>query len=176
MINFDSIPKENPGGGIPKPGVYRATIEKAEMKEPKDPNKKPYLNVTLKLRNKDESAAGTVFDIFTESEAPTVLYKIGRFLRACGIPLQGAMELKDIAKLVLGKSVAVDIKVEKDNRDTDRAIVDVFSRGCYYLPSEFDEVYKKVNPEEVSEAEKAAFNQSVMNVPESADGSGEVAY
>lgn len=176
MINFSAIPTANPGGGVPKPGVYRATVEKAEMKEPKDASKKPYLNLTLKLRNKDESAAGTVFDILTESEAATVLYKIGRFLRACGIPLQGAMELKDIAKLVVGKEIAVDIKVEKDNKDNDRAVVDVFSRECYYLPSEFDAVYKMVNPEEISEADKKAFADSVMNVPESADGSSEVAY
>lgn len=176
MINFDAIPTTNPGGGLPKPGVYRATIDKAEMKEPKDPSKKPYLSLTLKLRNKDESSAGTVFDILTESEAPTVLYKIGRFLRACGVPLQGAMELKDIAKLVVGKEVAVDIKIEKDNRDTDRAVVDVFSRECYYLPSEFSDVYKLVNPEEMSAEDKTAFEQSVINVPEAADGAGEVAY
>ena len=30
MIKFDSLPKENPGGGVPKPGLYLAKITKAD--------------------------------------------------------------------------------------------------------------------------------------------------
>ena len=172
MIRFDALPTENPGGGVPKPGIYRATINKAEMKAPKDPSKKEYLSITLKLRNKDESAAGTVFDILTESEAPAILYKIGRFLRACGIPLQGAMELKDIAKLVLGKEVAVDIKNEKDTNGNDRAVVDLFTREAYYMPGEFDHVYELLHADEAPKDYAGVAN----NVPEAADGEEEVAY
>lgn len=171
MIQFDQLPTTNPGGGIPTPGIYRATIDKAEMKAPKDANKKEYLSITLKLKNKDGSAAGTVFDILTESDAPAILYKIGRFLRACGIPLQGAMELKDIAKLVLGKEVAVDIKIGKDNKGADRAEVDLFTREAYYMPGEFDEVYSTLHPDEAPKD-----MTPLLDVPETADGATEVAY
>ena len=172
MINFDALPKTNPGGGVAKPGIYRATIDKAEMRAPKDPSKKEYLSITLKLRDKDESPAGVVFDILTESDAPAILYKIGRFLRACGIPLQGAMELKDIAKLVLGKEVAVDIKNEKDTNGNDRAVVDLFSREAYYMPGEFDNVYALMHADEAPKDYAGIAN----DVPEAADGSEEVAY
>lgn len=172
MIQFDQLPTTNPGGGVPKAGIYRATIDKAEMKAPKDPSKKDYLNITLKLKAKDGTPAGTVFDILTESEAPAILYKIGRFLRACGIPLQGAMELKDIAKLVLGKEIAVDIKVGKDNNGNDRAEVDLFTREAYYMPGEFDEVYNTLHADEAPKDHSAIAN----DIPEMADGSTEVAY
>lgn len=176
MINFDQIPTENPGGGVPKPNVYRALVEKAEMRTPKSGNA-DYLNLTLKLRDKNEAAAGIVYEMLTESDNSINMYKLGRFLRACGIPLQGAMELKDIAKLVVGKDIVVDTKINKGKDGaTERAEVDPFSREAYYMPGEFAKVYEMVNPEELSETAKADFDKTVMNVPIPADGSEESAY
>lgn len=174
MITFNDLPTTNPGGGTIAAGVYRAVVDKAEMRTPKEASKPDYLALTLKLTNKAGKSAGTVFDNIIESEKPALRYKLGRFVRACGIPLEGSMELKDLAKLVIGKHIVVDIKVGKDQNGNDRAEVDLFGREVYYLPSEFDEVYALVNPEEASAA--TPKDTSFMNIPEGADVNGEVAY
>lgn len=172
MISFDQLPTTNPGGGTIAADVYRATVDKAEMRTPKDPSKPDYLALTLKLTNKAGTSSGTIFDNIIESDKPALRYKLGRFVRACGIPLEGAMELKDLAKLVLGKNIVVDVKVGKDQNGNDRAEVDLFGREVYYLPSEFDMVYSLVHPEEAPATQDTSF----MNIPDGADESEEVAY
>ena len=52
MINFNTLPTNKPITEI-KPGTYFATVEKAEMKAPKDPSKKPYLSLTFALTNEN---------------------------------------------------------------------------------------------------------------------------
>lgn len=158
-INFDSLPQENPFG-LPKPGVYLAKIVEAQMKQGKDATKPMYLNLKYELINYDGTKAGTLYDIISESDSSVVMYKIGRFVRACGIPLQGSMELKDLAKIVNGKTIVVDVAID-DKGDRPRAQVDLFTREAYYMKDEFEEIYKLVNPD--------VMNEGFMNIPDGAN-------
>lgn len=158
-INFDSLPQENPFG-LPKPGVYLAKIVEAQMKQGKDATKPMYLNLKYELINADGTKAGTLYDIISESDSSVVMYKIGRFVRACGIPLQGSMELKDLAKIVNGKTIVVDVAID-DKGDRPRAQVDLFTREAYYMKDEFEEIYKLVNPD--------VMNEGFMNIPDGTD-------
>lgn len=154
-INFDTLPQENPFA-LPEPGVYKAKVVEAEMKQGKDLSKPEYLNLKFELTNKEGKSCGSLYDIIAESDSSVVQYKTARFIRACGLPLTGSMELKDLAKVVKGRELALD--VSHDNKsERPRAQVDLFSREAYYLPSEFMDIYMLVNPEE---AEKAAFQQA----------------
>lgn len=143
-INFDSLPTDNPFA-LPDPGIYLAKIVDAEMKQGKDLAKPPYLNLRLMLTDAAGNNKGSVYDILAESESSVVQYKISRFVRACGIPLTGSMELSDLAKIVKGKDIAVDI-THDNSSDRPRAQVDLFSREAYYLPSEFAEIKELVSP------------------------------
>ena len=161
-INFDSLPQENPFA-LPEPGVYKAKIVEAEMKQGKDLSKPEYLNLKFSLTDKDGKNCGTLYDIIAESDSSVVQYKTARFIRACGLPLTGSMELKDLAKIVKGRELALDVAHDTKS-ERPRAQVDLFSREAYYLASEFMDIYKLVNPEE---AEEAAFQQA--NTSDSTD-------
>ena len=156
-INFDKLPQDNPFA-LPTPGVYRAKIVEADMKSPKnDPTKPDYLNIKYTLFDRTNKNCGSIYDILSESDSSVVQYKIARFVRACGIPLTGAMELRDLAKLVKNKEIALDVTIDKKS-DTPRAQVDLFSREGYYLASEFEEIYWLVRPEEAEQAEFETAN------------------
>lgn len=149
-INFDQLPQENPMGDLPAPNVYRGKIVEAEMRQSKnDLTKPPYLNLKINLFDKDYKTAGTIYDIVSESDKSVVQYKLSRLLRACGIPLVGSMELKDLAKLVVNKEIALDINHDtpSDPKYKPKAQVDVFTREAYYLPAEFAEIYNLTNPD-----------------------------
>lgn len=161
-INFDALPQDNPFA-LPDPGVYKATVVDAEMKQGKDLSKPEYLNLKFSLTDKNGKNCGNLYDIIAESDSSVVQYKTARFIRACGLPLTGSMELKDLAKIVKGREIALD--VAHDNKgDRPRAQVDLFSREAYYLASEFTDIYMLVNP---GEAEEAAFQQA--NTSDSTD-------
>ena len=156
-INFDKLPHDNPYA-LPTPGVYKAKIMEADMKAPKnDPTKPDYLNLKYTLFDKNNKNCGNIYDILSESDSSVVQYKISRFVRACGIPLTGSMELKDLAKVVKGKEIAVDVIIDKKS-DQPRAQVDLFSREGYYLVSEFEDIYATVHPEEAEQADFTAMN------------------
>jgi hypothetical protein len=145
-INFDALPQSNPFG-TPNPGLYLAKIEEARMKQGKDTKKPPYLNVKYSLTKHNGESGGTLYDIISESDSQVVQYKLGRFLRACNIPLQGTMELKDIAKLVQNKTIVVDVALD-DKAERPRAQVDLFSNEAYYQAGEFEEIYRLLHPSE----------------------------
>lgn len=138
-INFAGLPDERPST-LPDPGKYRTLIEKAEMKTPKpQPNDAPgtvkpaYLALTLALRVKPDGtpATGKIYDNLTESDSDYVRYKIKRFIIAMGIPVTNSIELKDIAKIVAGKELYVDIT--QDLKSTPpKGTVDMFSGEIYY--------------------------------------------
>lgn len=146
-INFDTLPQQNPFG-IPDPDLYLAKIVEAKMKQGKDTTKPPYLNIKYELTKHDGTSAGTLYDIISESDSPVVMFKIGRFLRACGIPLQGTMELKDIAKLVQNKTIVVDVVIDNKDKSKPRAQVDLFNHEGYYTTEEFEEIYELLHPDE----------------------------
>lgn len=163
MVNFDALPQENPNT-LPTPGVYKGTVTEATMKQPNDAAKPPYLNLKINIRDEEGKNCGNIYDMLFDSDAPTLMYKLGRFLSACKIPLQGQMELKDIAKLVVNKEFAVDVKIDisKDPKYQDKAVVDIFSREAYYPIEQFPEIWGLVN--KASEPKDASF----VNVPETA--------
>lgn len=143
-INFDSLPSDKPFS-VPEPGTYFATIESAEMKQGKDSSKPPYLNLKYKLKTVDGKSAGTLFDIMAESEHSLVQYKLKRFLQAIGVSFEGEFELKDIAKLCVGKEIIVDTKIEEGtDGKQDRAVVDVLTNEIYYNISEAKEIFGDV--------------------------------
>lgn len=144
-INFDALPQDNPFA-LPAPGVYKAKIVEAEMKAPKnDPTKPDYLNLKYTLFDANNKNCGNIYDILSESSNSVVLYKLSRFIRACGIPRTGTLELRDLAKLVAGKEIVIDVSHDAKS-DKPRAQVDLFTREGYYLPSEFDDIYKLTQP------------------------------
>lgn len=170
-IYFDQLPKESPFA-LPKPDVYKAKIVEAEMRKSKTTNadgseKPPYLNLKYQLTDHTGKNCGAIYDILAESDSSVVQYKIGRFLTACGIPLVGAMELADIAKLVLNKEIAVDINHDTKGQ-TPRAQVDIFTREAYYPVGQFEEIYKLAHAEEetTEAAAEAPADTSFMQVPE----------
>lgn len=139
-INFNALSNDR-GYTVVEPGTYYATVESAEMKQPKDKNKPMYLNLKLKLKTVEGKSAGTIFDILAESEHSLVQYKLRRFLEAIGVSFEGEFELKDLAKLCVGKELIVDTKIEKGtNGNQDRAVIDVMTE-MYYNISEASAIF-----------------------------------
>lgn len=157
-INFDSLPSNKPYS-IPEAGTYYATIESAEMKRGKDATKPPYLNLKYKLKTADGKSAGSIYDIIAESEHSLMQYKLKRFLIALGISFEGEFELKDIAKLCVGKEIILDTKIEEGTEGKQsRAVVDLFTNEIYYNISEAKELFGEDSSDVInaSDAEDAA--------------------
>ena len=139
-MNFDSLPNEKPAGFVVPEGTYRAKISNAGMKQPKDSSKKPYLNFKLDLFDiKTKEKVGSIFDSLFDSEASLVLYKLKRFITALNIKLT-TFELSDLAKLINGKELLVDVKTESKEGQQDRSIVDATKDEIYYPLSEAETV------------------------------------
>lgn len=146
-INFDTLPDEKPIS-LPNPGTYYATIEKAEMKQPKDQSKPDYLNMQYNLKTPEGKDAGKIWDILSESEHSLIRYKISRFLNALQLDFQGnTFELKDLCKIVLNKQFIVDVTQKEDDYGK-KAEVDLFSNEVYYPLSEANKVFDNGNVSE----------------------------
>lgn len=133
-IDFNTIPEERPASGsdIAK-GQYLAKIIDASMQPAQDPNKPMYLQNVLEITDPGtKEVLGRVYDKITESTNKFALYKLGRFLKACQLNLQGKIELKDLAKVVPGKTFKVDITVEEKEGYAKRSVVDIFSGDIFY--------------------------------------------
>lgn len=139
-IKFDALPSEKPYNVI-QPGYYYAVIDTAEMKQGKDTTKPPYLNLKLKLKDKDGKNAGILFDSIFESEHNLMQYKLKRFLTAIGITFESEFELKDIQKVCTGKEFIVNTTIDKQEGKQDRAVVDLFSNEIYYNISAANEIF-----------------------------------
>jgi hypothetical protein len=140
-INFDSLPTSIDGGFgaiIPK-GTYFATIERAEMKTPKDTTKPDYLNLMLKIKDIQGKDMGIVWDIISESTNQYAQYKLRRFVVALGIEIVPGLviDLKDLAKIATGVKMIVDINQDKENKNQ----VDIFSGDIYYHISEANKIF-----------------------------------
>ena len=158
-INFDALPQENPFALVPV-GVYKALIVEASMKTGKDATKPPYLNLRYKLTDANGKDCGTLYDIISESDSSVVQYKIGRFIKACKIPCVGSMELSDLAKIVVNKTIVVDVGHDTKSNPV-KAQVDLFTREAYYPEEQFEEINALVNPP----AEGADFEPDAPATP-----------
>lgn len=140
-INFDNLPTSVEGGFgaiIPK-GTYFATIERAEMKTPKDTTKPDYLNLMLKIKDAMGKDMGIVWDIISESTNQYAQFKLRRFVVALGIAITPGLviELKDLAKIATGVKMIVDINQDKENKNQ----IDIFSGDVYYHISETNTIF-----------------------------------
>lgn len=106
MINFDSLPKDKPNNNSIEPGRYTATVFKCEMRESKTTPGTKYLNVSFKCGNH-----GFVNENYFDSDKAFLQYKLGRLLKACKVTLAGEGKLEDVAKVIKGKEVVVDVVV-----------------------------------------------------------------
>lgn len=171
-ISFDDLPTSRPTQVIPK-GTYYATIESAEMKQPKDITKPLYLNMLLSLRTPEGKAVGRVYDVLAESDKELVKFKLARFITALGLNtvLTGSFELSDLCKIIKNKELLVDIIPEKqDGKETGRTVVDALSGGIYYPVSEASEIFK-TTPTTVNliNASDAADSNTVHDTPAEED-------
>lgn len=105
MLNFESLPKDKPSQNNISEGTYKATVFKTEMRVSKETNNE-YLNVSFKIDN-----GGFVNENYFDSDKPFLMYKLGRLLEACNVELKGAGSLKDVAKVIKGKKVIIDVVV-----------------------------------------------------------------
>ena len=128
-INFNNLPTEKASQFtvIPK-GCYVAKIVKSEMKTPKSGNA-DYFSAECDIT---DPASGNPMGKFWinlfDSQANLCLYQIRRFIEAIGLKIEGEFELKDLTKMVNGKSLAIDICPDEKG---ERSIVDI-SAGCFY--------------------------------------------
>lgn len=106
MINFDSLPKDKPNNNSIEPGRYHATVFKCEMRESKTNEGTKYLNVSFKC-----DKHGFVNENYFDSDKAFLQYKLGRLLKACNVTLAGEGKLEDVAKVIKGKDVVVDVVV-----------------------------------------------------------------
>lgn len=140
-MNFDSLPNDKPAGFVVPEGPYKAKIVDPQMRQPKDTSKPMYLNFKLDLFDyRTGEKVGSIFDGLYESEASLLLYKLKRFMLATDIKLT-QFELSDLAKLINGKEVIVDVKTEKQEGRQDRSVVDVTKNQIYYPLSEAASVF-----------------------------------
>lgn len=136
-INFNALPSEKPamGGSMIPKGQYIATIEKAEMKQGQDTSKPAYLNLQLDIMDEaSEAKLGKVFHILTESNHPLPMFQLKRIIESLNLPITDEFELKDLAKMIQGKKIKVDIAPEKaeEGKVATRSVVDVFSGQIFY--------------------------------------------
>lgn len=105
MLNFTSLPKDKPNNNSVAEGRYNAIVFKSEMRKSKE-NNNEYLNVSFKIDN-----GGFVNENYFDSDKPFLMYKLSRLLLACNTPLEGEGTLKDVAKVIQGKRVVIDVVV-----------------------------------------------------------------
>ena len=140
-INMNALPTQKPAMGnlIPK-GQYICKIVKAEMKQGRDQNKPPYFSAECNVTDPISSSnMGKFWINLYDSEAPLVMFQIGRFIRALHLNIQGEFELKDLTKMVVNKSLLVDITPEekKDGSEPTRSVVDI-SADCFYPVDDYE--------------------------------------
>lgn len=155
-LNFDSLPKEKPGGSISPKGMYYFEVKKAEMKTSKNSGDS-YMSVQLQCSNVESGEKTTVFDMLFDSDKPLLQYKLAQFLRALQLNLRGTFELKDLCKVVFGKRGMVALKIEENEGYSPRNIVDAFD----------DDIYLPLNATDAPAP--AASDDPPFNAPDSAD-------
>lgn len=131
MINFDSLPTNAPSGNnIIPAGHYIGTIVKAEMKQPKDDTKPPYLSLTWDVKDDNGKGYGKLFDTISESESEYVRYKLRCFIAALDINLGKTFELRDLAKVSVGKVCEITVMVDEKS-EPNKSQINLFATDMY---------------------------------------------
>lgn len=105
MIQFNALPKDKPSQNTIKNGRYTATVYKTEMRTGKESGTE-YLNVSFLC-----DGGGFVNENYFDSDKPFLQFKLGQLLKACNVTLEGEGTLKDVAKVIKGKKVIIDVVV-----------------------------------------------------------------
>lgn len=105
MLNFEALPQDKPSQNNISEGRYDAVIFDAKMQVSSKTGTE-YLNISFKLDD-----GGFVNENYFDMDKPFPLYKLGRLLKACNVTLSGQGTLKDVAKVVKGKRVTIDVAV-----------------------------------------------------------------
>lgn len=124
-INFDSLPTEQPSS-LMADGKYLFKIKRAELKT-SNTSGGNYLSLLL------SSSHGNVFDNISDSDKPLARFKLGQFLRALNVHLEGNFELKDLVKILPSKELVAAVATQ-EAKDGYRAknIIDAFDEQIFY--------------------------------------------
>jgi hypothetical protein len=144
-ISFDALPDKCPTQLIPD-GKYIGVIANAEMKTPSTPGKPDYLSIRWAVTDSTGKSYGSLFDGLYESDSDYMKYKLKCFLTATDIDLGKTFELKDLCKVVKGKSAILNI------------VTDTKSEPARNQVNIFNEPYAKIGAAD-----------GFMNVPEGED-------
>lgn len=132
-INFSALPDSVQTSNPLFEGKHKVRIEKAEMKTPRDTSKPDYLNLQYKVLNDKDEVIGTIFDMIIESDKPLLQYKLKRFILGFKIPVpNGPFELRDLCKIVTGKTAIAELTVQKSEQYGDKTVVDATKDEIYY--------------------------------------------
>jgi hypothetical protein len=157
-INFDTLPDKNPS--TLENGKYLLTILKAEMRPSPDPERPPYLSLSCNIKDSKQQNRGKMYDNIIDSDSDLLRYKIRRFIEALEIPItSGNLELKDLAKIVPGKSYIADLMTERKEGKPPRTVVDIFSGEIYYPLKDASKYFE----------EAMASDDLPFNAPDAAD-------
>lgn len=148
MINFDSLPKDKPSQNNISNGTFTAVVFDAKMMVSKTTNNE-YLNVSFKVDD-----GGFVNENYFESDKPFLLWKLSNLLKACGVQLEGEGSLKDVAKVIKGKKVIIDVAV--NDRGYGALDYSGNNEGIYPIGGKSTETETTVTAEQVSSVEDAA--------------------
>lgn len=131
-INFDSLPNEKPNSfELFSKDVYPAKITKATIETSGTTGSK-YLKIIYLCTDPKTGKTTTIFDNLFDTDKPLLRYKLGQFIRALQLNLNGSFELVDLAKIIINKELMVAIKVEQNEGYTPRNVVDAFDDGIFY--------------------------------------------
>lgn len=136
MIHFNNLPDSGSSNTLIT-GKHKVKVTKAEMKQPKDLNKPEYLNVTLAIYDDSNNQIGTIWDILSESDKALVQYKLKRFILGFNIPITGDFELRDLAKVVVGREAYAELTIQTSDTYPDKTVVDA-TKNEIYTPIEED--------------------------------------
>lgn len=129
MLNFNKLPQGKPNNNTVSEGRFTAEVFKTQMMVSKTTGNE-YLNVSFKIEN-----GGFVNENYFDSDKPFLQYKLGRLLRACKVTLEGEGSLNDVAKVVKGKKVIIDVAVNDKGYG---ALDYANSNEGIYMPDEFN--------------------------------------
>ncbi len=109
-ISFDSLPQDKPVGALLPKGCYQARIIEATMRTPQNGGD-DYLALTYTLKTIEGEDKGKLWDNFFDVDKPIPRYKLQRLLTALGLTALTTFELKDLTKVVVGKTVGTNVEV-----------------------------------------------------------------
>jgi hypothetical protein len=125
------------GGNFPvlEAGLYPASINKATVKTSQAGN--TYIQIELDVKDFEGNNKGKVWhNLFPEHEK--LAWQVSHVLKALGIDIaelgDGDMEYEELCKLLEKGQCLINTKVEKDNKDRDKAVIDTFGTMEGFAP------------------------------------------